>query len=386
MKHTNMLFFTYANKAYDLFALPYAYFALTANPGSMVEIILEDAEDFHKKYKDGISLLNEIFPERALFRQSASIQNGLKCKPHVVRFLEEPLTSAEYIYIGDIDILILENVYETHTHYIKENNIPFSNIIRTGTESTKFPRLTGLHFCKMEKMYPLPDISDININERNDENVLYEIMRRKGIMVPTSFRNRPMCGIHVSLNRDSIGRYSVNRGDQFLVGETFNWGITKYKDIFLKILSESSFNKIFFQFSLEYRALLMVIESVAKDELRKLNRISSEFLVDKRLSATIRNAKRLELIEEARAIIANGENYQGLSLLNNIINIWPNDFDTYILLSTLYFELNDKPMAVECLLHANDLSLTPRDFKKVSEIVEKHNILLKSHEPSVPSE
>lgn len=373
-----LLFFTYANNAYSLFALPYAFFALNANPNSRVEIILEDLELFIDEYGDGIKALEDIFPGQAVFRQSLTVKNKVKCKPHVVRFIEEPVTKSDYVYIGDIDVLIFEDILELHKGFMDEHNLPFSNIIRKGTESTQFPRLTGLHFCPFEKMYPLPDLEDINLNARNDENVLYEIMIRKGFMVPTHFRHRPLCGIHISLNRDSVGRYSVNRGDEYLIGDTFNWGVNRYKNSFLKLIKHKKFSGIFFYFSFEYRALLMVIEAVAKQEEKRLHRVAASFLVDKRLSSKVKGGKREELITAARNKLDKGCIDEAIQCLHNIVNVWPEDFNAYLLLGEGYLKLEDEVMGQECLLHALELTNALKHHNSIYTIAKQYNMILNS--------
>jgi tetratricopeptide (TPR) repeat protein len=376
---TKLLFFTYANEKYELFALPYAYFCLRNNNNAKVEIILENATAFHQKHQSGVDALNEIFPNQVIFRQSTTVAKGIKYKPHVIRFIEEPTTKSEYIYIGDIDIMIFEDVFEIHSAYMNANNLPFSNIVRTGTEKTAYPRLTGLHFCPTSLMYPLPDIEDLDINARNDENVLFEIMQRKGPMVPLSFRDRPLCGIHISLNRDSIGRYSVNRGDEYLVGNTFNWGINRYESQFIDMLNCMSFSKMFFCFSMEYRALIMVIESAIRGDLRELHRISSNFLVDKRLSVSLKKGKRVDLLETALQSIEEKSFVEALGCLHNIINIWPSELNAYVSLSKVYFELSDVDMAIEALLHASDLSVNKRQVKAINEIINGYRDKIENH-------
>lgn len=361
----SLLFFTYANKSYELFVIPYVYFALSSTKDSYAEIILEDAESFLAENKLGLSILEELFPNRFLIRQSEVAESNKSLKPHVVRFMEQPRLSADYVYIGDIDIAIFEDVYTLHKTFIDREELPFSNIIRLGTEKTNFPRLTGLHFCRWDKMYPLPDISDIDICNRNDENVLYEIMQRKGFMVPLNFRERPICGIHISLNRDAIGRYSVNRGDTFAIGETFNWGINKYKKDFLKHLLSPGFTRLFFALSIEYRALLMVIEAAARESVTRLNRIAASYLVDKRLSSTAWNVDRVTLLMDAKKRLEQRDFVGARSVLHNVVNIWPDRFDGYTLLAQAYVGLGEYDFARYSLKHAMELTNAPKHRKEI---------------------
>lgn len=364
----SLLFFTYANKSYELFVIPYIYFALSSTKNSCAEIILEDAESFLTENETGLSILEDLFPNRFLIRQSEIAESGKSYKPHVIRFMEQPRLNADYVYIGDIDIAIFEDVYELHKSLIERDGLPFSNIIRKGTEETSFPRLTGLHFCSYDKMYPLPDISDIDVDNRNDENVLYEIMYRKGFMVPLSFRERPICGIHISLNRDAIGRYSVNRGDIFSIGETFNWGINRYKTKFLMHMLNPDFTRLFFALSIEYRALLMVIEAAAKKSVTRLNRIAASYLVDKRFSSTAWNVDRVSLLTDAKEKLEQGDFGRAREVLHNIVNVWPDRFDGYILLAQVYVGLGEYEFARCALTHAEELTNAPKHLKEIEAI------------------
>jgi hypothetical protein len=354
-----------------MFAIPYAYFALVSNPDSCVEIILEDLEYFTERYAEGIASLESLYPGRSVFRQSRTVASGVICKPHVIRFIEEPVTKSKFVYIGDIDVMIFEDIYKIHKKYMDDNGLPFSNIIRPGTESTPYPRLTGLHFCPTNIMYPLPDIVDLDLNARNDENILYEIMNRKNSMVPLTFRNRPICGIHISVNRDATGRYSVNRGDEYLVGQTFNWGIKKYQDRFLKVSRSKSYSEIYFSFGLDYRALLMAIESVIKKEESKLHRVATNFLVDKRLIASIKVGKRADLIIEAKSLLDKNDTKGALNLLHNVLCIWPSDFNIYYMLTGVYLTLSENDIAHECLIHAEELAMSLTQKKLVNKLKEK---------------
>ena len=360
--NSKLLFFAYANENYYIFVLPYIYFALRSTEDSSVEIILEDYGFFVSKYSKGIEVLENTFPGRFLLRQSSSVEKDPDLKPNVIRFIEEPVLKAEFVYIGDVDILIFEDVLSKHLAFITDYELPFSNVIRGKTELTAYPRLTGLHFAKYSVMYPLPDISDIDVNKRNDENVLYEIMKRKKLMVPLSFRDRPICGIHMSLNRDAVGRYSVNRRDEFYVARSLGWGIRRYSSEFLSAISESGFSRLYFHFSLEVRALLMVVEAESKNILSDLNRIAADFLVDKRLSSSLRSGKKQDLIDEGYSLL-NLERYEEARILfHEIIAVWPRYYKGYLGLAFACSKLNNIELA-EFLLKQADI-LTKRSVLK----------------------
>ena len=114
-----LLIFTYADINYDVFVLPYITFALNSNPNAKIEIAVEDIDNFNFKYEAGIAQLRSTFGESFLIRQSKVIEENVDCTPNVVRFLEVPQLRAEFVYIGDIDLMILDDIVKTHTGDMK---------------------------------------------------------------------------------------------------------------------------------------------------------------------------------------------------------------------------------------------------------------------------
>ena len=139
----------------------------------------------------------------------------------VLRFLMEPKIQAPYVYIGDIDILVLESgITDIHLKNCRSSGLPYSNIVRVGTK-----RLSGLHFTKRESYYPITQPPPSILKARLDEEVLYEIVRRRGLELPIG-NFRPVHGIHFSPNREKV----------VADGPDLSWGLTKhfwnkYKDL-----------------------------------------------------------------------------------------------------------------------------------------------------------
>lgn len=198
----SLLFFTAADRKYEFLAPLYIYFALKHNDDAFCEILLEDATSYINRYHNVIHELEILFPNRFCFRTvDFSISHA-----SAIRFIYEPSEKYRfcgYVYIGDIDIFILEgDVENLHKENMNKNKIAFSNVIR----NTKLKRLTGLHFAPMQLQYPLPDIRDLDLKNGLDENILFEIMSRKNVMIPNNLTFRPLHGIHISLNRHPFGR------------------------------------------------------------------------------------------------------------------------------------------------------------------------------------
>jgi hypothetical protein len=117
-----------------------------------------------------------------------------------IRFILEPRLAGDYVYIGDVDIMILENIWDWHKP-VFDAGLPYSNVIRLGKK-----KLTGLHFVKRDRYYPIPVIDDLIKSIENDEELLYEINKRSGLLYDEKEYNkirqgRPIHGLHMSLNR-----------------------------------------------------------------------------------------------------------------------------------------------------------------------------------------
>jgi hypothetical protein len=116
------------------------------------------------------------------------------------RFVVPPESKADFVYIGDVDIMIVDDVWIKHKR-VFERGLPYSNRVRHNTT-----KLTGLHFTRYDTYYPLPEIRDIANEFKNDEEVLYQIVKRSGQLdrqaeIDAVGVGRPVHGIHMSLNR-----------------------------------------------------------------------------------------------------------------------------------------------------------------------------------------
>lgn len=154
---------------------------------------------------------SEIIIDYSLFESNRF--DGKYVLNNTIRFLEEPIIKDEYTYITDIDIICCEEIKTSHIKDMIAYNSNYSNMVRTNSN-----RMTGLHFTKTSSYYPLPNISDINIGI-NDEMVLYNIVKKRE-QIDLSRKFRPVHGIHMSLNRPTVG------GSRTIPG----WGADVWKD------------------------------------------------------------------------------------------------------------------------------------------------------------
>lgn len=336
---TKLLILVYADKQYEDFVIPYIYYASEHNNDVKIEVILDHYEDFVARNSDGIDALKGIVGESFLLRQSSYSQSDVL--PNTIRFLEVPRTQSEYIYIGDIDILILDDILGVHLPFVEKHNLPFSNAIRQSKDSSSPKRLTGLHLCKTNKYYPLPDLSDIDLLSTNDEHVLYRIMLKKGLMIPDSVTFRPICGIHMSLNRDPIGRYSLNNRKVNLHQKSVSWGAHKYNDKYLKSIFSPEYGRLSVYFTVKYKFLALVIESLAKKQFGQLQRDSFLYGFDKFLIADDTDFNYERLLDEVTKYSERREYPNLIKTLKKMITIWSDDLALYRQLSDAYLAIGD---------------------------------------------
>jgi len=167
--------FSACNRNYEAFIVPYAAAALHHNADVAVEICVEDPARFRQENQGSAEVLDRAFPDRWLVRTG----NFSGTIPNSVRFLEQPQLRADYTYIGDIDILILDNdLTQAHLTHMAETGLPYSNILRPQGE-----RLTGLHFTRTDAHYPISLPPDVDLKWK-DEHLLYRLVQAKGLPLP----------------------------------------------------------------------------------------------------------------------------------------------------------------------------------------------------------
>ena len=208
-KQESVLFYTCVNTKFWGFGMIYPLFVLMTNPGAKVEIGVENYRRFHRKYRHISDFYDKYFPGKVLFSPVAfdrwTWHGRQKIVPNSVRFATQPKLKADYVYIGDADILITEEVASQHLANIEKHHLDFSNVVRKGRK-----RLTGLHFIAYDKMYPLPSLRGINLGKCNDEDLLYRIIQRKRLKMPgPEVTFRPAHGLHISLYSSSPFEYLV---------------------------------------------------------------------------------------------------------------------------------------------------------------------------------
>ncbi len=317
---------SYADEKYEIFILPYIYFALKTNTDCTIEIFLDDLDGFYKRYSSSVDYFRKKFGDNFYLTQSKFEKSSVI--PNTIRFLEAPSVESTYIYIGDIDLLILADVADVHVKLIETYKIPFSNIVRLSSIDTDQPRLTGLHFCKFTDYYPLPDISDLDLKKLNDEHVLFEIMNRKGKKLPQTFQMRPDCGIHMSLNRDPFGRYSGINAKKFDTNVNLKWSGSAYFNKYIEVVKSECYANSLRHFSFEFRALSLILEALIDEKNDVLHQIASSFMIDRR-TISCRDIEKSSIIKERDSYIKSKDMLSAMELSSKLIQFWPLDVDCW---------------------------------------------------------
>lgn len=290
----SLLFYTTADADYEYLAPLYIYCALRSNPKALVEIGLEDTDTFLEENERSVQILREEFGDQ--FRFTDVDFDGVQ--PNVVRFITEPVWAdrADYVYIGDIDILLFDDDIEVqHTDQMHQYDAPFSNMIRhEGTKQTGKPRLTGLHFAPTDLQYPLPELDTSKIpgpgaESGADEHLLYTIMQKNGAMIPREMDWRPEHGIHVRTGNHPFGQLKNGRGtldpsfEALTDGtqEVFWNGIEQeqYREAFLNLYSEERFQELFFAIDPRARILMLILENICTGRFSQLQKETHTYIV-----------------------------------------------------------------------------------------------------------
>ena len=182
------------------------------------------------------------------------LPDGRAIIPNTVRFLSSSRLKAEYVYIGDIDIIILDpQLLYKHLNNMKRTGLPYSNSVRPKTT-----QMSGLHFSKFNSYYPIPNVSDLDLSRMNDEMVLYEIIKRKRLKLQDRVWYRPVHGIHISPNR-SPNALIDNKGKEVKP----SWGISSFATEWSELAAKPKFKELRNLLSARVREALRTIDQTA---------------------------------------------------------------------------------------------------------------------------
>ena len=126
-----------------------------------------------------------------------------------------------------MDILVfVDNFYLNLIDDMIKRKSCYSNIVRFNSN-----HLTGLHFIYYDSYYPIPKQNIYNIN---DEVLLFNIMKSKGIKIDYKTQYRPNFGIHASPNRKHVGSTGF-----------IGWNAEIFKFKWIEYIKSKDFNYIY---------------------------------------------------------------------------------------------------------------------------------------------
>lgn len=204
-------FFTCCNKKYQEFVPFFASSILKNNPDSVVEVGVEDMTH-SDNFQSSIKYIKDLYGDRFFLREVKFGNMNINGRsfgtcPNIIRFIEEPILKNEYIYIGDVDIITLENnITDIHLKHMSNTGLNYSNIVRPESGDRGWRRMSGLHFTKWHNYYPIGDFENLAKKSMlgHDEVFLYEVVSRTNNIIESD-KFRPVHGIHISPNRDVSG-------------------------------------------------------------------------------------------------------------------------------------------------------------------------------------
>ncbi|HEX8232799.1 MAG TPA: hypothetical protein VF559_05595 [Caulobacteraceae bacterium] len=195
----SVLLYSCANAPYQDFVPLFAFSGLALDSRFIAEAGVQDAAAFAAEHGPALDLIEQTFPDRFTWRAVPwKRPDGTRLRPHVVRFVTPPQNRAEYVFISDVDFVFLNpELIDQHFRIMGRLGLPYSNSIRPGTR-----RMSGLHFTRWDALYPLPDLSGLDLHHANDEENLAAILERKGLPLQDRVWERPSPGVHISPSRD----------------------------------------------------------------------------------------------------------------------------------------------------------------------------------------
>ena len=199
---------------YSKYVPYYIYSILKSYPNYFVKVFCMD--ELSKKENECLALIRENLSANFIIKEKYfpfyQFRKQKLGKP--LRFLIpfHEFSEFDYVYIGDVDFLIVEespSLLDGHIEHCKKIELPYSNQIRPNSN-----RLTGLHFFKVKEYYHtmnevigyysnhLDKVHDFMKKYRSDEILLYKMIEEGiGFGKINQCHYRPHHGFHLGILR-----------------------------------------------------------------------------------------------------------------------------------------------------------------------------------------
>jgi hypothetical protein len=234
----SLLIYAAADELYEHYVAPYIFFALSSNPNAISEVLV--SKGYFDRNSKCCELLQKMFGNRLNISEI-----DFSLRPDVSRFTLMPSVRADYVYMGDIDLMIVEPIMDKHLIKMKEADLPYSNIVRKNFIDKGIYKLTGLHFTEFDFHFPvdMSVLKDLDLTQYgSDENALYAIVNSKGKAPSLNFSYRPLHGLHLSQHG-------------FPLSKTMGWGLnmTEYLDSYLLLANTVNFALLYSEFAEKFK-------------------------------------------------------------------------------------------------------------------------------------
>lgn len=260
----------YVFGTYSRYIPYYVYSILKSYPDYHVKIFVDKKLSLPEKecmklirdnLSDNFSIRENSFQEYDFLNETHIRGGGKK----ILRWLipEKEFEGFDYIYIGDVDFLIMReepSLLESHINHCRRTQLPFSNKIRLimPGSSDRTDRLTGLHFVikkpYYEKIGPyissyledndllLDSLSGINSNEQFLYHLVEQEFDLNKLLDYEDFR--PHHGIHLGIarSRGVAPSKTLKKLTQSATAEAFQ--LDKAREFIRTCLEDNLFQKL----------------------------------------------------------------------------------------------------------------------------------------------
>ncbi len=245
MPEMNVCVAAVVDRHYQKYIPMFVYFCRVSYPSYGIRIFLTDTlNPTYRAICDDLAREGDVKYIENMFRGYPKFNQELKS----LRWLVGPahFQGFDYIYMGDIDILICKEDLPLHLQHITHSskyNIPYSNSVRPNSE-----RLSGLHFIIKEKYFQ----STLSVIKKHatllkgrklgavkNENLLYNIIRESKLPLPPGWF-RPHHGIHLGVWRKQNVRISEEKWNTMGRNE-----YVKYYKYFLSVAANEQYKKVY---------------------------------------------------------------------------------------------------------------------------------------------
>lgn len=134
-------FYSFADRKYQQFLPLYAFYALTYNPGSIVEMVVENPIEFVASLQQQLSYLSYMFTNQIFVRVPLDTTRHRSPVINTRQYVEPPIVrNTNFTYLGDVNVFMNKAVLDPmRLEQMKHYNLRYSNIVRYNTT-----QLTGV--------------------------------------------------------------------------------------------------------------------------------------------------------------------------------------------------------------------------------------------------